>query len=141
MPDGVDSEAKSEALEGARDPSTIGSNQDKEDASAQAKSPSCTSSRPSSARQQQQKSKVEADAKNDASATQLEVALTGDLDANTAWAPTNTLAELEESDPNFQAYMKMLRRQNPQGKKLFRNKGRRRQRQSLRIPWARRLSS
>ena len=38
------------------------------------------------------------------------------------WQPTDTLALLEESDPQYQAYIKMMRRQNPAGRRLFRGK-------------------
>ena len=93
------------------------------DASAQSKSPS----RPSSAAtkpQPPQQTKEETQLQSSARAAMLETVLNGEADADmTIWAPTNVLAELEETDPSFQAYMKMLRRQNPQGKKLFRGKG------------------
>lgn len=38
------------------------------------------------------------------------------------WQPTDTLALLEEADPQYQAYIKMMRRQNPAGRRLFRGK-------------------
>ena len=51
----------------------------------------------------------------------IEAAMYSDQE-ETIWKPSNTIADLEESDPAFQAYMKMMRRQNPQGQKLFRGK-------------------
>lgn len=118
-------EAADEAPEGARNTTANDSTSEEADASAQGNNSSRPSSRPSSAKLQQQPGQAtgEAESKKSAAAAQLGATLPSEIDTNGEWAPTDVLAELEETDPNFQAYMKMLRRQNPQGKKLFRNKG------------------
>ena len=42
--------------------------------------------------------------------------------ASEKFEPTDTLKDLAEADPHFEAYMKMIRRQSPGGQRLFRGK-------------------